>query len=43
MSLAFDAHDIGGSVVKRALMIASQEEKYSRVLEDTHLLVRKCL
>jgi hypothetical protein len=26
-------------VVKRALVIASQEEEYSRVLEDTHLLV----
>ncbi|KAL8635294.1 MAG: hypothetical protein Q9226_009368, partial [Calogaya cf. arnoldii] len=38
-SLAFVAHDIGGSVVKQALVIASQEEKYSRVLEDTHLLI----
>ncbi|KAL8926635.1 MAG: hypothetical protein Q9172_001671, partial [Xanthocarpia lactea] len=38
-SLAFVAHDIGGSVVKQALVIASQEEEYSRVLEDTHLLI----
>ncbi|KAL8929522.1 MAG: hypothetical protein Q9208_001191 [Pyrenodesmia sp. 3 TL-2023] len=38
-SLAFVAHDIGGSVVKQALIIASQEEEYSRVLEDTHLLI----
>ncbi|KAL8857683.1 MAG: hypothetical protein Q9178_005718 [Gyalolechia marmorata] len=38
-SLAFVAHDIGGSVVKQALVTASQEEEYSRVLEDTHLLI----
>ena len=38
-SLTFVAHDIEGSVIKQALVIASQEEKYSRVLEDTHLLV----
>ncbi|KAL8945462.1 MAG: hypothetical protein Q9211_000027, partial [Gyalolechia sp. 1 TL-2023] len=38
-SLAFVAHDIGGSVVKQALVIASRERHYSRVLEYTHLLI----
>ncbi|KAL9639493.1 MAG: hypothetical protein Q9204_001068 [Flavoplaca sp. TL-2023a] len=37
--LAFVAHDIGGNVVKQALVIASQEKEYSRVLENTHLLI----
>ena len=38
-SLAFVAHDIEGNVVKKALVIASQEKTYSHVLEDTHLLI----
>ncbi|MCJ1377024.1 hypothetical protein MMC17_000114 [Xylographa soralifera] len=36
---ALCGHDIGGTVVKLALVIAAQEQKYRYILEATHLVV----
>ncbi|KAK3324353.1 ankyrin repeat-containing domain protein [Cercophora scortea] len=38
-SLAFVAHDIGGSIVKMAMVIASKDPFYYDIFRDTHVLV----